>query len=345
MSPQSLITLAVVLLMLAALIAEVMEVDVVLFSALGILLLTGIVTPKEAMEGFSNKGMLTVAVLFIVAHAAQSSGIMEVVFDRVMGKGDGLRRTLLRMMIPLMAFSAFINNTPLVAIFTPYMREWSLKHGHAPSKFLIPLTYAVSFGGLFTLIGTSTTLVVNGLLQQSARVSMGMFEIGYVGVPCGIAAMLFMVLYGHRLLPDNKDLKQEFPRMGREYLVEMKVQHDSPLIDRSVQNAGLRNLEKLFLVEIVRNGQSLVPVKPTDQIKGDDRLIFTGVVDAIMQLQRIPGLVPYHEKDFYTDMRRTGEGRIIEAVISPSSPMLGKSIKEGNFRARYDAAVLAVHRH
>lgn len=345
MTPEGIFTLIVVLLMMGALIAELIEADVIVFSALGVLLLAGIVTPREAFDGFSNKGMLTVAVLFIVAYAAQASGFMEVFFDRVMGNGDGLRRSLLRMMVPVMGLSAFINNTPLVAIFTPYVREWALKHRFAPSKFLIPLTYAVSFGGLFTLIGTSTNLVVNGLLQQTAHASLGMFEIGYVGLPCGIAALLFMVGYGHRLLPGNKDLTEEFPRLGREYLLEMKVQHASPLAGKTIESAGLRNLDKLFLVEIVRNGESLVPVKPTDHLKADDRLIFTGMVDAIVQLQRIPGLVPFHEKDFYTDMRKSGEGRIIEAVVSPSSPMLGKTVKEGNFRARYDAAVLAVHRH
>lgn len=345
MTPEGIFTLIVVLLMMGALIAELIEADVVVFSALGALLLAGVLTPKEAIEGFANKGMLTVAVLFIVAYAAQTSGFMEAFFDRVMGNGNGLRRSLLRMMVPVMGLSAFINNTPLVAMFTPYVRDWALKHKFAPSRFLIPLTYAVSFGGLFTLIGTSTNLVVNGLLQQSAHASLGMFEIGYVGIPCGVAAMLFMVAYGHRLLPDNRDLTEEFPKVGREYLVEMKVQHKSPLDGKTVESAGLRNLEKLFLVEIVRNGDSLVPVKPTDHLKADDRLIFTGVVDAIVQLQKIPGLVPFHEKDFYTDMRRSGDGRIIEAVVSPSSPMLGKTIKEGNFRARYDAAVLAVHRH
>jgi len=345
MTGNGIFTLIVVLLMMGALIAELIEADVIVFSTLGVLLLSGVLTAKEAFDGFSNKGMLTVAVLFIVAYAAQSSGLMELFFDRIMGKGNGLRRSLLKMMLPIMGLSAFINNTPLVAMFTPYIREWALKHKFAPSKFLIPLTYAVSFGGLFTLIGTSTNLVVNGLLQQSAHVSLGMFELGYVGVPCALAATLFMVGYGHRLLPDNGDLTEEFCDAGREYLLEMQVVHGSPLVEKSVEAAGLRNLDKLFLVEILRNGDSLVPVKPTDLIKVGDRLLFTGLVDSIVQLQKIPGLVPFHETDLCTDIRKSGAGRILEAVVSPSSPMLGKTIKEGGFRSRYDAAVLAVHRH
>jgi len=345
MSAEGILTLIVVLAMMGALMADLMETDVIVFSALGVLLISGVLTPKEAFEGFSNKGMLTIAVLFIVAYAAQVSGMMDTIFDRAMGKGDGLRRSLFKMMVPLMGVSAFINNTPLVAMFTPYVRDWALKHNHPPSKFLIPLTYAISFGGLFTLIGTSTNLVVNGLLQQSAHVSLGMFELAWVGVPCGLAATTFMIGYGYRLLPNNRDLTEEFPTVGREYLLEMKVQPSSTLVGRSVEQAGLRNLENLFLVEIVRNGSSVVPVKPSDIIEAADRLVFTGLIGAIVQLQKIPGLVPFHETDFYCEMRKSGEGRIIEAVVSPSSPMLGKTIKEGNFRSRYDAAVLAVHRH
>jgi di/tricarboxylate transporter len=342
---EAIITLLVVGVMLVALVCEYREADVIVFSALGVLLLTGVLTPKEAFEGFANKGMLTVAVLFIVAYAAQTSGMMELVFDRAMGEGDGPRRSLLRMMLPVMGLSAFINNTPLVAMFTPYVREWALRHKLAPSKFLIPLSYAVSFGGMFTLIGTSTNLVVNGLLQQTSRTPIGMFEIGYVGLPCGLAALVFMVLWGQRLLPDNSDLSEEFPKSGREYLLEMQVQPQSPVVGKTVEAAGLRNLKELFLVEIVRNGDSLIPVKPSDCLKAEDRLIFTGLVGAIVQLQKIPGLVPFQGREVDSELRRNGEGRIIEAVVSPSSPMLGKTIKEGNFRSRYDAAVLAVHRH
>lgn len=345
MTPDAIFTLVLVLLMMGALMAELMETDVIIFSTLGLLLIFGVVTPAEAFEGFSNKGMLTIAVLFIVARAAQQSGFMEAALDRIMGNGGDLRQSLLRVMVPTMGLSAFINNTPLVAIFTPCVREWAIRHKYPPSKFLIPLTYAVSFGGLFTLIGTSTNLVVNGLLQQKAHQSLGMFELGYVGVPCGIAAAAFVAWFGHRLLPSNTDLAQEFPQAGREYLLEMKVQETSPLAGKTIEQAGLRNLDQMFLVEIVRKGESLAPVKPTDQIRTGDVLIFTGLVGAIVQLQKIPGLVPSHETDFYHDVCRSGDGRIIEAVVSPSSPMLGQTIKEGNFRSRYDAAVLAVHRH
>jgi di/tricarboxylate transporter len=249
------------------------------------------------------------------------------------------------MMVPIQAASAFLNNTPLVAMFIPTIRDWALRHRISPSKFMMPLSYAAIFGGVCTLIGTSTNLVVNGLYQQSCNRSLEMFELAWVGIPCAIVSTLYMVTVGFRLLPDRRDLSLDFESSGREYLLEMKLLPDSPLVGKSIEDAGLRSLEQLFLVEIERNGQLLTPVKPSDTLEAWDRLYFTGQAEAIVRVQGMPGIVPSHERDFCENLRRNGKGRVIEAVVSRSSPMLGKTLKEGNFRARYDASVLAVHRH
>ncbi len=344
MSFDAIFTLIIVGLMLAALVAEILAPDVIVFAALGILMIGGILQPQEALGGFSNQGMLTVGILFIVAYAAQSSGILEMLANRAMGDGRGLRRSLLKMMAPVIGLSAFLNNTPIVAMFTPTLREWALKKGFSPSKFLIPLSYASIFGGVCTLIGTSTNLVVNGLLQPLG-LSFSMFELAYVGLPCAVAGTLYLLFWGHRLLPARKDLAETLVESGREYLIEMRVPDGSPLAGKTVEAAGLRNLDKLFLGEIVRNGDSLIPVRPTDPLHAGDRLVFSGLVEAILQLQKIPGLEPGHGRHFYRELRRSGKGRVIEAVVSRSFPMLGKTIKEGNFRGQYDAVVLAVHRH
>ncbi|MEJ2700304.1 MAG: TrkA C-terminal domain-containing protein, partial [Desulfuromonadales bacterium] len=146
-------------------------------------------------------------------------------------------------------------------------------------------------------------------------------------------------------MPGRRDLSEDFQESGREYLLEMKVQAGSNLRGKSVEEAGLRQLDQLFLAEIQRNGEVLAPVKPVDRLEAGDLLYFTGNADGVVRLQNFSGLVPSHEREFCSNLRRSGKGRIIEAVVSRSSPMLGKTIKEGNFRARYDAAVLAVHRH
>ncbi len=345
MTGAGIFTIIVVLGMLVALALEVLAPDVILFISLAILFLTGILTPQEAFIGFSNQGMLTVGILFIVAYAAQSSGILEVFAGRVMGKGHGLRRSLLRMIVPVSAMSAFLNNTPVVAMFTPAVRDWAKARGFSPSKFLIPLSYASIFGGVCTLIGTSTNLVVNGLLQQELDRSLTLFELAWVGLPIAIVGTLYLVLIGHRLLPDHNDPVEDLKETGREYLVTMEVREGCPLVDQKVAEAGLRNLQGLFLAEIVRNGESIGPVKPTDRIRLGDGLVFTGLVNSILQLQKIDQLIPLDEPRLYHDLRQSGQGRIIEAVVSRASPMLGRTIKEGNFRARYNAVVLAVHRN
>jgi di/tricarboxylate transporter len=338
-------TLIVVVLMLVGLVLELHAPDVIVFSALGVLLLTDVISVKDALAGFSNSGMLTVAILFIVAYAAQSSGLLGFFAGRIMGRsGDG-RRTLLKMMTPVAAVSAFLNNTPIVAMFTPIIRDWALKHKLSPSKFLIPLSYASIFGGTCTLIGTSTNLVVNGLMQQSFQRSLSMFELAWVGVPCAVAGIVYVVFFGRHLLPSNPALSEEFSGGGREYLLEMKVPKRSPLIGKTVAEAGLRNLDQLFLSEIERRGSMIAPVKSNDVLEPGDHLHFIGVAEGVMRVQTMPGLAPSHGRDFCRDLQKTGNGRVIEAVVSRSSPMLGKTIKEGNFRARYDAVVLAVHRH
>ncbi|MDT8396885.1 MAG: SLC13 family permease [bacterium] len=344
MTGAGIFTIAVVLGMLAALVLEILSPDVILFTALAALFLTGVLTPEEAFNGFSNKGMLTVGILFIVAYAAQSSGILELFAGRLMGRGKGLRRSMFRITVPVAALSAFLNNTPIVAMFTPAVRDWARARGLSPSKFLIPLSYASIFGGVCTLIGTSTNLVVNGLLQQELGRSMTMFELAWVGIPAAAAGIVYFALVGHKLLPDHRDPVEDLLDSGREYLVEMDVREGCPLAGRSVLSAGLRNLQGLFLVEIVRDGDSLAPVKPADRIHAGDRLIFTGLVNSIVQLKKIPGLVYSGEATLARDLRSSGGGRIVEAVISRSSPMLGKTIREGKFRSRYNAAVLAVHR-
>jgi len=345
MSSAAVFTLIVVVLMLIGLVLELHAPDVIVFSALGVLLLTDVISVDEALAGFSNSGMLTVAILFIVAYAAQSSGLLGFFAEKIMGRsGDG-RKTMLKMMAPVSAMSAFLNNTPIVAMFTPTIRDWAIRNKLSPSKFLIPLSYASIFGGICTLIGTSTNLVVNGLMQQSFQQSLGMFELAWVGIPCAFAGMAYLLVFGRFLLPDNTDLSEEFAGSGREYLLEMKVPLKSPLIGKTVAEAGLRNLDQLFLAEIDRRGSMIAPAKPNDVLEPGDRLRFIGAAEGIMRVQAMPGMATSHGRDFCRNLQNDGNAKVIEAVVSRSSPMLGKTIKEGNFRARYDAVVLAVHRH
>ncbi len=185
------LTLGVIGVMLVALVMELLEPDAVIFGALGILLLTGVVTPVEALSGFANRGMLTVALLFVVAYGVKTTGALEYFADRVMGRGRPGRWELFRLMAPVSAMSAFLNNTPIVAMFTPAVREWAERRGVAPSKYLIPLSYAAILGGTCTLIGTSTNLVVNGMLQAETGASLGMFDLARVGLPAVVVGTAY----------------------------------------------------------------------------------------------------------------------------------------------------------
>jgi len=344
MSFDAQLTIFVVGLMLISLVFELLAPDAIVFTALGVLLLTGVLSPQEALAGFANKGMLTVALLFIVAYGAQSSGVLGLFADRVMGRGKGLgRRALLRMMVPVSLLSAFLNNTPIVSMFVPVVSEWAQRHRLPPGKYLIPLSYAAILGGTCTLIGTSTNLVVNGMMIDAGGRSLTFFELARVGIPCVIVGLLYILVLGYFILPDR--LPENENGNGRDYLFEMQVAGDGPLLGRSVVQAGLRHLNLLYLSEIIRGQKTIVPVKPSEILQSGDRLCFVGVADGVPQLRRIKGLVPAEDQDWGWPSRRDAPGGIMEAVVSRSSPMLGKTIKEGNFRGHYDAAVLAVRRH
>ncbi len=215
----------------------------------------------------------------------------------------------------------------------------------APSRLLIPLSFLTILGGTCTLIGTSTNLVVHGLMVKSGLPGMGFFEIGYAGIPCAVLGTLYMLTVGRKLLPHRKELMDQLGDTRREYLVEMLVNPDCRLIGQSIEAAGLRQLPGLFLIEIDREGVIHAPVAPTEVIEAGDRLVFTGVVSTIVDLKKIPGLVPAADATYEVSPSRA-HGRILsEAVVSPTSPLIGKNIRNAEFRSQYNAAVVAVHRN
>jgi di/tricarboxylate transporter len=326
------------------LIREVFAPDLIFLGLLAILLVMGILSPEEALVGFSNPGMISVGALFVVAGALQNTGALGFVATRIFGRIENTpRRALLKMMLPIAAISAFLNNTPIVAMFMPVVIDWTRRNRVSPSRYLIPLSYATILGGVCTLIGTSTNLVANGLMIGYGMPSMSFFELGAVGVPCALVGLAFITLFSRRLLPNRKDLIESLEESRREYLVEMEVAPDCPLAGKQIEEAGLRHLPGLFLIRIERAEEIVAPVGPEERLKVSDRLVFTGVVSTIVDLQKIRGLVPAGD-------HRDGQGRFLEgnnlseAVVSEDSPLIGSTIRDANFRTRYGAAVVAVHR-
>ena len=318
--------------------------DVIFVGGLVVLLVSGVLAVPDALAGFSNAGMVTVAVLYIVVTGLQQTGALTWISQRALGLPSGIFRALLRMMPPVMGMSAFLNNTPVVAMLIPVIAEWSRKLRISPSKLMIPLSYAAIFGGICTLIGTSTNLVVNGMLiAETDHPGLRMFDVTLVGLPCAIAGVLYMLCAGRFLLPARLAAVRE-ESDPREYTVEMVVADGSPLAGQTIEKAGLRHLPGLYLMEIDRNGTVLPAVAPTEILREQDRLIFVGVIDSIVDLQRFTGLVPATNQLFKLDGPRS-ERSLVEAVVSNTCPLVGRSIRVAAFRNTYHAVVLAVSRN
>ena len=318
--------------------------DALFLGAAVILAALGVITPKQAFAGFANSGVLTVAALYIVAAALRETGVLEYVGHHLFGRVRTDTQAILRLAAFVVPVSAFMNNTPVVAMLLPVVLSWCRRNSVSPSKLLIPLSFLTILGGTCTLIGTSTNLVVQGLMLAEQIRPMSLFEIGKVGLPNAVIGTLFLLTIGRRLLPARKEAMTQFGEQRRDYLVEMLVQRGCRLAGQSIEQAGLRRLPGLFLIDIDRAGQSLGPVGPEEVIQADDRLIFTGVVSTIVDLERIPGLVPATDQLYDIGPQSRRGRQLCEAVVSARSPLIGKAIRDADFRALYGAAVVAVHR-
>lgn len=342
MEPTGLFVLALVLIALVLLVIKNYPADAVFIGLLTVIVVSGIVTPAQALVGFSNEGMLTIGALYVVATGLRETGGVQVIIKKLLGRPRQLWRVQAKIFGPVLVLSAFLNNTPIVATFIPALQEWGEKFRIPVSKLLIPLSYAAILGGTCTLIGTSTNLIINGLLLSEVGIPLGMFEPAYVGIPVAIIGFIYMMTLGRQLLPDTQSALSTFEDT-RKYTIEMIVGEESPLIGQSIEDAGLRQLPGLFVAEIVRDGTILAAVEPDEVLQKDDRIIFTGLVDSIVDLQRIQGLVPATTQVFKLETPRR-ERHLVEAVVSSSNPLNGKTIKEGKFRNQFGAVVLAVSR-
>ena len=344
MSMEAWLTLLAVSALFVALVRNMGPPDMLFLGATSFFALLGIITPKEAFAGFSNSGMLTVAMLFVIVAALRETGVLDFIGHHVLGQAKSEQTVLMRLAGVVLPMSAFLNNTPIVAMFVPVVIDWCRRNKTSPSKVLIPLSYLTILGGTCTLVGTSTNLVVNGLMIETGLPGMTLFEIGQVGVPYAIIGVVYMLTIGRWLLPERKELFEQLGDTRKEYLTEMLVQPGCRLVGQNVERAGLRQLPGLFLIEIDRSGTVIAPVGPDDVIKADDRLIFTGIVSSIIELEKIQCLIPVADPEFEASLETERNRRLCEAVISVNSPLVGRTIRAADFRATYGAAVVAVHR-
>lgn len=338
-------TSLLLIVMTIVLIKEWVDIEITVTGVLILLIIGKVITPKEAFSGFSNVGVLSIAVLFIVAGSIKSTGLLYRLNSVIYGNNTtSLTRKMFRLLFPVTLFSAFINNTPIVAMLIPSVRSWARKHNFSSSKFLIPLSYAAIFGGMCTLIGTSTNLIVHGLLIENGYRGFSFFEISKVGVPAALLGLVYVGLIGSRWLPDRKEAIVELGEKTREFVIELKVTEGYSGLGKTIEQAGLRHLKGLFLFQIERDKRIVAPAKPDEVIRMGDRLFFTGIPETIMELQKVPGLQLIKDSTFDLKHFDSDKVNMFEAVISPSSPLVGKNVRESNFRGRYNGVIIAIHR-
>jgi di/tricarboxylate transporter len=307
-----------------------------------VLLITDTINTKDFMGGFANEQILVVLILIMLSDVIQRTAVMDLAFKNIFKPSMSYRGFLTLLGFVVAPISAFVNNTPLVAILMPYVYDWSKKKGISPSKVLIPLSYITILGGTITLVGTSTNLVVNGFVVDAGYPSLGMFDFTLVGVSVAVVGILYIAFLGPSLLPDRKDALSSFREKSREYVTETFLKSNSPLIGKTVEEAGLRKLQGLFLVEIIRGEERIAPVSPKQSLEANDKLIFAGETSTILELIKTNNGIELPDS---TRLSKNESMDVKEIVISSNSDLIGKIVKETNFRGKYDAAIIAINRN
>lgn len=345
MTWQGWFTIAVTLAVLITLTLTRVRPHIAMICALTILLFVGIIDGKQAFEGFSNSGLITVAAMFIVAAGLHASGGVDIFVKSLLGKPKSIRYAYLRIFAPVIVLSAFLNNTPVVATLIPGILAWCKRININPSKLMIPLSYVAILGGTLTLIGTSTNLVVNGQFEAlTGETGFSIFSITIIGLPVAISGLIFMWLFFPKWLPDISK-NHAFDNV-REFTLEVMVEANGPLVGQSVQAAGLRDQKSVFLVEIERNGTLLTAVASEERLQGGDRLVFAGDTQGITDLLRIRGIIAStsHAESSVLAAERP-ERSLVEAVVSPHCAAIGETIRNAMFLERYGAVIMAVARN
>ena len=377
MSVDAWITAGMLVVMLSALATSRFGADLVVVGALLMLILLGVVEPADAIRNFANPAVITIGFLYVVAAGLKETGAINVLTARLLGHPKSALQAQMRLIFPVAALSAVANNTPIVATFLPVIHSLSRRTGIAATRLFIPLSFAAILGGLCTLIGTSTTLVVAGqirdhnketneireqiLIEQSVPADQvenfdfvaagapellrefSMFTVAAAGIPVALVGLAYILLMGRKLLPRRVDEELDFDK-SKQYFVAMRVQSDSPIIGKSIEQAELRNLPHLYLSRIERADQTILAVGPDVKFEANDILLFVGKLSSVIDLQKIKGLVPVADGDNKPIDYRP-RMKLTEVVISGASPLTGRTIRDAGIRTRYNAVVVAVHRH
>jgi di/tricarboxylate transporter len=338
------IVLAVFLFLVVAFLTEAMRPGLILLSAAVIFMATGIITDQELIAGFSNDGLITIAVLFLVNEGIKQSGLMARLAQSYLPrKRNPMAFMLPRLMLPVAFFSAFLNNLPIVVNFAPILIRWAEIMKLSYKKFLIPLSYAAIFGGMCTLIGTSSNLVVHGLMLESGKAGFHLFELGKIGLFVSIFGLIYMSVFGNWLLPGEKIKFANKPSEGKDYYYNLQLTEGSQLIGKEVINNKIEGLAGLQVHSVARNNKILTPGKSNIKLFRNDDILVTGSSDRLNYILlhkevKLKGME-------YLDHVRPENLKQYEVVLSPRFPWLGQTVTEFSFFEQFNAVVLAIHRN
>ncbi len=344
MTFESWIVIAVLLFMAVAFILEAMRPGLILLSAAVIFMATGIITDQELIAGFSNNGLITIAVLFLVNEGIKQSGLMTRLSQAYLPrKRNRMTFMLPRLMIPVAFFSAFLNNLPIVVNFSPILIRWAETMRISWKKFLIPLSYAAIFGGMCTLIGTSSNLVVHGLLLETGEEGFHLFELGKVGIFISIFGFIYMSVFGNWLLPGEKVKLLSDAYNGKDYYYNLKLTPNSRLAGQEIKNKCVEGLTGLEIHSLARKNKILYPKKSSLRLYQDDEILVTG------NSERLNYILSHKDVKLkgmeYLKHENPENLKQYEVVLSPRFPWLGQTVTEFSFFDQFNAVVLAIHRN
>jgi len=336
-------TLAIVATVLVTLASTPAPTEVVLLGAMVVLSIAGVISPTQALSGFSSPGVMTIAALYVVIAGLRDTGVIAWFSQLVFGRPRSLLSAQAKLLGASGLLSTVINNTPVVAMFIPIAQEWSARYGLSISRLLLPMNNVVILAGLCSLIGTSTNLAVYGLLIQARpEADIGLFDLVWVGVPLTIAGFIYALMFSRRLLPDRQGPMEQLEN-AREYAFEVRIRTGGPLVGKTIAEVGLRNLKSAYVLEIERESRLLTSVGPDEVLRAEDRLTCVGIVDAIKDLRRMPGLSIAEEQGYTLNLKHT-QRQLVEIVLSATSPLINRTARGSNFRDLYGVAIISISR-
>ena len=335
------ITIATVLLMFTVLLLTKLRTDLVFLAAIGILFVTGVLDAKEAFSGFSATSVVVIGVLFVVVAGLTYTGVLQCVVKYLLGQPSSYSKAIVRLMLPVAALSSFLSNTTVVSLFVGIVKMWSKKLGVAPSKLLIPLSYASGMGGVCTLIGTPPNLIISGLYADQTGKAMNILATAIPGLFCLFVGVLSIIAM-RRLLPDRKAPEGAFEASG-EYTLELQVPSDNPYIGKTLQEAGLYNIKSGTLLKMYHFDETPLPLSGDEPIMGGDHLIYAGPIDELVDMAEEHKLVSA-DHHMYSINEMDNYSRLRTAYVTFGSNLIGNTIGGSSFEKDNNVMLAAVSR-